>query len=117
MWRLAKAAAACVIAIEPKTGGRMEYANSDEWLNVGPQKDAIAVVKTSSEDGAYLQRIASSAPRIHVSVDAKYFDYEAYNTIAEIKGETHSERHRRKRQHVGDNRRDGNGADHGRVEP
>jgi len=82
-----------VIAIEPKTGGRMEYANSDEWLNVGPQKDAIAVVKTSSEDGAYLQRIASSAPRIHVSVDAKYFDYEAYNTIAEIKGETHPERH------------------------
>ena len=82
-----------MITIEPKTGGRMEYANSDEWLNVGPQKDAIAVVKTSSEDGAYLQRIASSAPRIHVSVDAKYFDYEAYNTIAEIKGETHPERH------------------------
>ena len=46
--RLVNAGAAAIIAIEPKTGGRMEYANSDEWLNVGPQKNAIAVVKTSS---------------------------------------------------------------------
>jgi len=91
--RLAKAGAACVIAIEPKTGGRMEYANSDEWLNIGPQKDAIAVVKTSSEDGAYLRRIASGTPRINVSVDSEYFDSEAHNTVAEIKGSTHPDRH------------------------
>ncbi len=91
--RLAKAGAACVIAIEPKTGGRMEYANSDEWLNVWPRKDAIAVVKTSSEDGAYLKRIAGRAPLIRVLVDAEYFDAEAHNTVAEIKGSTHPERH------------------------
>jgi Iap family predicted aminopeptidase len=91
--RLAEAGAACVIAIEPKTGGRMEYANSDEWLNVGPQKDAIAVVKTSSEDGAYLQRMAPNSPEIRVSVDAEYFETEAYNTVAEIEGATHPGRH------------------------
>lgn len=91
--RLAEAGAACIVAIEPKTGGRMEYANSDEWLNVGPQKDAIAVVKTSSEDGAYLRRIAGGSPRIHVSVDSEYFDSEGHNTVAEIKGSTHPERH------------------------
>ena len=82
--RLAEAGAACIIAIEPKMGGRMEYANSDEWLNVGPQKNAVAVVKTSSEDGAYLRRIAGGSPRISVSVDAEYFDAEAHNTVAEI---------------------------------
>jgi hypothetical protein len=91
--RLAEAGAACIIAIEPKTGGRMEYANSDEWLNVGPQKNAVAVVKTSSEDGAYLRRIAGGSPRISVSVDAEYFDAEAHNTVAEITGSTHPERH------------------------
>jgi hypothetical protein len=91
--RLAKAGAACIIAIEPKTGGRMEYANSDEWLNVGPQKTAIAVVKTSSEDGAYLRRIAGSSPIVRVYVEAKYFQTEANNTVAEIKGSTHPERH------------------------
>lgn len=91
--RLSRAGAACVIAIEPKPGGRMEYGNTDEWLNVGPQKDALAVVKTSSEDGAYLRRIAGTAPMIHVSVEAKYFDSDAYNTVAEIRGETHPERH------------------------
>lgn len=91
--RLAKAGAACVIAIEPKTGGRMEYANSDEWLNIGPQKDAIAVVKTSSEDGAYLRRIALGSPRIKVSVESEYFDSEAHNTVAEIKGATYPDRH------------------------
>ena len=91
--RLAEAGAACVVAIEPKTGGRMEYANSDEWLNVGTQNDAIAIVKTSSEDGAYLRRIAGGAPRIHVSVEADYFESEAHNTVAEITGSTHPERH------------------------
>jgi hypothetical protein len=91
--RLAEAGAACIIAIEPKTGGRMEYANSDELLNVGPQKNAVAVVKTSSEDGAYLRRIAGGSPRISVSVDAEYFDAEAHNTVAEITGSTHPERH------------------------
>jgi hypothetical protein len=91
--RLAKAGAACVIAIEPKTGGRMEYANSDEWLNIRPQKDAIAVVKTSSEDGAYLRRIAAVSPQVHVSVESEYIDTEAHNTVAEIKGSTHPERH------------------------
>lgn len=91
--RLANAGAASIVAIEPKTGGRMEYSNSDEWLNVGPQKDAIAVVKTSSEDGAYLRRIAGSSPRIRVSVDATYFDSEAHNTVAEITGATHPDRH------------------------
>jgi hypothetical protein len=91
--RLAAAGAGCVIAIEPKTGGRMEYSSADDWLITGPQKDALAVVKTSSEDGAYLQRIAPAAPRVRVSVDARYFESEAYNTVAEIRGETHPERH------------------------
>ncbi len=91
--RLAQAGAACVIAVEPKTGGRMEYSNSDEWLTVGPQKDAIAVIKTSSEDGAYLRRIAGSSPSIRVKVESKYFDSTAYNTVAEITGESHPERH------------------------
>ncbi len=91
--RLAEAGAGCIIAIEPKTGGRMEYSNSDEWLNVGPQKDAVAVVKTSSEDGAYLRRIAGGTPRIAVSVEAEYFNTEAYNTVAEIEGATNPERH------------------------
>ena len=91
--RLADAGAAAIIAIEPKTGGRMEYANSDEWLNVGPQKDAIAVVKTSSEDGAYLRRVAPNEPLIRVSVDSKYFDSEAYNTVAELEGELYPDHH------------------------
>lgn len=91
--RLSRAGAACVVAVEPKTGGRMEYAYSEDWLNVGPQKDALAVVKTSSEDGAFLRRIAHTAPTISVSVDARYFDSEACNTVAELKGETHPERH------------------------
>jgi hypothetical protein len=71
----------------------MEYASTDEWLNVSPQKDALAVVKTSLEDGAYLQRIATTSPAIRVSVDAKYLDSEGHNTVAEIKGTTHPERH------------------------
>ena len=91
--RLADAGASAIIAIEPKTGGRMEYANSDEWLNVGPQKDAIAVVKTSSEDGAYLRRVAPNEPLIRVSVDSKYFDSEAYNTVAELEGEVYPDHH------------------------
>jgi len=90
---LSGAGAACVIAVEPKTGGRMEYSSSDDWLNTGPRKNVVAVVKTSSEDGAYLQRIAHSAPSIRVSVDARYFDSDAYNTVAELTGETHPERH------------------------
>ena len=90
---LSEAGAACVIAIEPKTGGRMEYSSSDDWLDTGPRKDIMAVVKTSSEDGAYLQRIAPSAPTIRVSVDARYFESDAYNTVAELTGETHPERH------------------------
>jgi hypothetical protein len=90
---LTDAGAACVIAIEPKTGGRMEYSSSDEWLNIGPRKEIVPVVKTSSEDGAYLQRIAHSAPAICVSVDARFFDSDAYNTVAEIRGATHPERH------------------------
>ncbi|MDA1279517.1 MAG: M28 family peptidase [Chloroflexi bacterium] len=93
LMRLSESGAACVVAIEPKTGGRMEYSNSDEWLNTGPQKNALAVVKTSSEDGAYLRRIASTSPTIRVSVDARYFDSQAYNTVAELTGETHPERH------------------------
>ena len=71
----------------------MEYSSSDDWLNTGPRKNMVAVVKTSSEDGAYLQRIAHSAPSIHVSVDARFFDSDAYNTVAELTGETHPERH------------------------
>ncbi len=84
--RLSRAGADCVIAIEPKTGGRMEYSNSDVWLNVGPQKKALAVVKTSSEDGAYLRRIAPSGAIVQVLVESSYFDSQAYNTIAELKG-------------------------------
>ena len=91
---LSDAGAACVIAIEPKTVGRMEYSSSDEWLNVGPRKDSVAVVKTSSEDGAYLQRVAPTTPTVRVSVDARYFDSDAYNTVAELKGAIHPERHR-----------------------
>ncbi|MBN4059307.1 M28 family peptidase [Dehalococcoides mccartyi] len=87
------AGAACIIAIEPKTGGRMEYSSYDEWLNIGPRKEPRAVVKTSSEDGAYLQRIAQTSPPIRVSVDARFFDSDAYNTVAEIRGATHPERH------------------------
>jgi hypothetical protein len=64
----------------------MEYSNSDEWLNVGPQKKALAVVKTSSEDGAYLRRIAPSGAIVKVLVESSYFDSQAYNTIAELKG-------------------------------
>jgi len=91
--RLSDAGAACIIAIEPKTGGRMEYSSSDEWLNLGSRKDIVAVVKTSSEDGAYLQRIAATSPAIHVSVDARFFESEAHNTVAELRGTTYPERH------------------------
>jgi hypothetical protein len=90
---LTDAGAACVIAVEPKTGGRMEYSSSDEWLNLGPRGDVVAVVKTSSEDGAYLQRSAGENPIIRVSVDARFFESEAHNTVAELTGTTHPERH------------------------
>ena len=91
--RIAAAGASCIIAVEPKTGGRMEYSNSDEWLNVGPQKNAIAVVKTSSEDGAYLRRISVGDHLIRVSVNSEYFETDAFNTVAELVGRSHPERH------------------------
>lgn len=85
--------ASSVLVIENKTGGRLEYHSTGEWLERNVPDIEIPIIKVSNEDGLYLRRLSKKKVNICVDVKSTFFDSTAFNTVAEIKGDKWPEEH------------------------
>ena len=91
--QLAVAGAAAAIAVEVKSGGRMEYRSAGDWRDPGVTGHPLPTVITSREDGALLRREAGKGHSARVAVESRFFEAPSQNTVAELIGEAWPDEH------------------------
>jgi len=94
---LAAAGVAAVIAVDPKSGGRMEYWHATDKRTATRagevQPHPVPSVMTTREDGTYLRASAAAGKSLALKVESRSFVAPAFNTLAEIPGSEWPDEH------------------------
>jgi hypothetical protein len=90
---LASAGARAVIAIDRKTGGRMEYHPATDWRTARLDPHPVPTVNVGREAGLYLRRRAAEGRSVRIHVESKSYGASAGNTVAELRGAVWPGRH------------------------
>lgn len=83
---IARSGARAVIAIDRKTGGRMEYHPAIDWRAHRLDPHPVPTINVSRETGLYLKRRAAEGKEIAVEVESKFYTATTGNTVAELGG-------------------------------
>lgn len=83
---LAKAGAAACVCVDRKSGGRVEYHSASDWRDPGLQEHPVPTVATPREGGALLRKLAAEGHALSLTVESRFYDAPAYNTVAELPG-------------------------------
>jgi aminopeptidase YwaD len=90
---LVRAGARAVIAIDRKTGGRMEYHPATDWRTGRLDPHPVPTVNVGREAGLYLRRRAAEGRSVRVHVETTSHTAPAANTVAELRGSRWPDRH------------------------
>jgi len=90
---LAQAGAAAAVAVETKSGRRMEYHSATDWRDPSPAEPPLPVVVTSREDGALLRRLARAGKTLHLQVDSRSYTARSANVAGLLGGTRWPEEH------------------------
>lgn len=90
---LAKAGAAAAVAVETKSGRRMEYHSATDWRDPGLKEHPLPTVVTSREDGALLRRLAQAGKTLHLHVDSQFYTAQSANVVGVLSGTRWPEEH------------------------
>lgn len=90
---LAEVGAVAAIAIEKKSGRRMEYYSASDWRFPGLNEHPLPTVITSREHGTLLRRLAGEGRRLKLEVESRFYAAPAHNAVAEIEGTRWPEEH------------------------
>jgi hypothetical protein len=84
--RLAEAGAAAAIAIETKSGRRIEYHSAGDWRDLNPGEHPLPTVATSREDGALLRQLARVGKTLHLRVESRFYTAPSANVVGALPG-------------------------------
>jgi hypothetical protein len=90
---IAKAGAKVVIAIDRKTGGRMEYHPAIDWRSHRLDPHPAPTVNVTRETGLYLKRCAALGRELTIEIESKFYKGSTANTVAELGGTLSPEAH------------------------
>jgi Zn-dependent M28 family amino/carboxypeptidase len=90
---LAKAGAAAAVAVETKSGQRMEYHSASDWRDPGLNEHPLPTVVTSREDGAHLRQLARAGKTLHLQVDSQFYTAQSANVVGVLNGTRWPEEH------------------------
>jgi Zn-dependent M28 family amino/carboxypeptidase len=90
---LASAGAAAAIAVETKSGRRVEYHSASDWRNPDLNEHPLPTVATSREDGALLRKLARAGKRVRLRVNSRFYQAPSANVIGELRGNRWPEQH------------------------
>jgi hypothetical protein len=83
---LARAGAAACICVDRKTGMRVEYHSASDWRDPGLDEHPLPTAATSREGGAAFRAIAARGGNVTLTVESRFFDAPAHNTVASLPG-------------------------------
>jgi hypothetical protein len=83
---LAKAGAAAAVAVETKSGRRMEYHGTSDWRDPDPGEHPLPTVVTSREDGALLRKLAQDGKALRLHVEGRFYTAPTANVSAVLNG-------------------------------
>ena len=84
-WLAAEGAAAAV-AIDNKSGRRMEYHSASDWRDPGLREHPLPTVTTSREHGTLLRELAGEGKKLKLEVESKFYTAPTHNVAGEIRG-------------------------------
>jgi len=84
--QLAQAGAAAAVAVELKSGRRMEYHSASDWRDPDLNEHPLPTVVTSREDGALLGKLARAGKTLHLKVDSRFYSAPSANVAGELTG-------------------------------
>lgn len=84
--RLAEAGAAATVAVETKSGRRVEYHSAGDWRDSGWSEHPLPTVATSREDGALLRQLARADKTLRLRVDSRYYTAPSANVTGVLGG-------------------------------
>jgi hypothetical protein len=90
---LAKAGAAAAVAVETKSGRRMEYHSASDWREPGRHEHPLPTVVTSREDGTLLRQLARAGKTLHLQVDSQFYTAQSANVVGVLNGTRWPEEH------------------------
>jgi aminopeptidase YwaD len=75
------------VAVETKSGRRIEYHSAGEWREPGLSGHPLPTVATSREDGALLRTLAQADRTLHMQVESRFFSAPSANVVGTLAGE------------------------------
>lgn len=90
---LAAAGAAAAVAVETKSGRRMEYHSASDWRDPGLNEHPLPTVVTSREDGALLRKLAQAGKTLRLEVGSRFYTAPSANVAGELTGTRWPEEH------------------------
>lgn len=90
---LAEAGVAATVAVETKSGRRMEYHSASDWRDPGLNEHPLPTVVTSREDGALLRKLARAGKTLRLEVDSRFYTAPSANVASELTGTRWPEEH------------------------
>ena len=91
--RLAEAGAAAAIAVETKSGRRMEYHSAGDWRELDRHEHPLPTVVTSREGGAPLRKLARAGKTLHLRVESRFYTARSANVAGVLEGSRWPEEH------------------------
>jgi len=91
--RLARAGAAAAVAVDQKSGRRVEYHSAGDWRDSKASAPPLPTVTTSREDGAWLRRLARENRLLRLRVDSQFDIAPSANVIGMLPGVRWPEEH------------------------
>ena len=91
--RLAEAGAAATVAVETKSGRRVEYHSAGDWRDPDLNEHPLPTVATSREDGALLRRLAREGKTLRLQVDSRFSTAPSANVSGALRGSRWPEEH------------------------
>ncbi|MBI4219204.1 MAG: hypothetical protein HY682_03595, partial [Chloroflexi bacterium] len=90
---IAGAGARAAVAIDRKTGGRLEFQPAIDWRLHRLDPHPVPTVNVSRETGLYLRRLAAASKQIAIEVESRFYTTPAANVLAELPGARWPDRH------------------------
>lgn len=90
---LAQQGVAAVIAIETKSGRRMEYHSASDWRDPDLNEHPVPTVVTSREHGALLRKLAQGGESLHLNVTSRFYNAPSANVAGVLNGGRWPEEH------------------------
>jgi hypothetical protein len=84
--RLAEAGAAAAVAVETKSGRRMEYHSAGDWRDRERHEHPLPTIVTTREDGALLRRLAEAGKTLHLQVASRFYTTRSANVAGVLQG-------------------------------